>query len=622
MMQYFWLAFSLFLLPHAFAQTGYWQQRVAYQMEIDFDVKKHQFQGEQTLTYQNNSPDTLRRVFYHLYFNAFQPGSMMDVRSRTITDPDPRVGDRIFALTPEQIGYLRVEALTQDKKKLNYQSVGTILEVELDKPLLPGQTTTLQMTFAGQVPIQVRRSGRDSREGVDYSMAQWYPKLCEYDIEGWHANPYIGREFHGVWGDFDVKISIDEAFILAGTGILQNPQEIGYGYEDEGQRVERKPKNGKLTWHFKADNVHDFVWAADTDYLHDRLRVDDQLEVHFFYLKDVNPSNWKALQPATKDLFQIMNQHFGRYPYSTYSVIQGGDGGMEYPMATLITGQRSLNSLIGVTIHEVIHSWYQMLLATNEAKYPWMDEGFTSYAQDAVMDVMAKKPIGSTVLDSYRSYFALVESGKEEPLTTHADHYQTNRAYGIASYVKGALTLHQLGYIIGQEQLLAGMRLYFQTWKYKHPTDRDFKRIMERASGIELDWYFEHWVGTINTIDYGIRQVVSQNKQTTLTLERIGAMPMPLEVVLTRKDGKKELYYIPLRLMRQNKNFDKEAEHYRLPQVINKAAWPWTHPTYALTLPYPASEIERIEIDPSQRMADIDRSNNTFPNNTSTQFVE
>ncbi|HAZ23883.1 MAG TPA: peptidase M1, partial [Algoriphagus sp.] len=163
------------------------------------DVKTNRYTGTQVLTYTNNSPDTLNRVFYHLYYNAFQPGSMMDVRSRTIADPDRRVGDRISLLTPEEIGYLHVKSLTKDGKAVKFNEEETILVVDLDQPILPNSKATFEMAFEGQVPVQIRRSGRDSEEGVRYSMSQWYPKMANYDEQGWHANPYIGREFYGIW---------------------------------------------------------------------------------------------------------------------------------------------------------------------------------------------------------------------------------------------------------------------------------------------------------------------------------------------------------------------------------------------------------------------------------------
>lgn len=595
----------------SYAQYNYWQQRVEYNMDIDMDVSTHQFQGKQELIYYNNSPDTLDQVFYHLFLNAFQPGSMMDVRSRTITDADQRVRDRILYLSEGETGYLRVLSLTQDGKKLNYNIEGTVLEARLAEPVLPGGKIAFTMDFIGQVPLQVRRTGRDNAEGIDYSMAQWYPKLAEYDVEGWHANPYIGREFYGVWGSYNVKINIDSSYVVAATGYLQNPQEIGHGYEQPGQKVKR-PKGNTITYHFKADSVHDFVWAADPDYKHTTAQVPGGPELHFFYQTDTLAEQWERLPEFTVEAFQYMNKTFGKYPYRKYSVIQGGDGGMEYPMATLISGHRSMESLVGVTVHELVHSWYQGVLGTNESLYPWMDEGFTSYASNRTMAHLfgSNNPHAS----SYAGYFALVESGNEEPLTTHADHYSTNRAYGLAAYAKGAVFLHQLSYIIGQEALDHGMQRYFNEWKFRHPTASSFKRVMEKTSGIELDWYFEYFINSTRTIDYGIRSVEDKGEATHVTLERNGLMPMPLDVLVTFQDGRQELFYIPLRIMWGEKEKERDIKRTVLQD------WPWTYPTYLMVIPDEVDNIEKIEIDTSMRMADVNRSNNTYPDMESTRY--
>ncbi len=264
------------------SHQSYWQQKVAYKMEIDMDVKTYQYTGKQRLTYTNNSPDVLDKVYYHLYFNAFQPNSEMDIRSRTIEDPDRRVRDRIFNLKPNEIGYINVKSLKQNGSVLSYKVEGTILEVTLKSAINPGTQAVFEMEFNAQVPVQIRRSGRNNKEGIALSMAQWYPKMAEYDEEGWHADPYIGREFHGVWGDFDVTISIDKRYTIGGTGYLQNPQEIGHGYEDKSKPLQLS-KETKLKWHFLAPNVHDFTWAADTDYVHDIQKTSNGTTLHFLY---------------------------------------------------------------------------------------------------------------------------------------------------------------------------------------------------------------------------------------------------------------------------------------------------------------------------------------------------
>lgn len=583
----------------------YWQQHVDYNMEVDVNVNNYQYTGKQTLVYTNNSPETLDRVYYHLFFNAFQPGSEMDVRSRTISDPDPRVGSRIAALSPNEIGYLRITNAKQDGKSLNPVEEGTILVVPLAKTLAPGASTTLTLDFNGQVPIQIRRSGRNNKEGVALSMTQWYPKLAEFDKEGWHANPYIGREFHGVWGDFDIKLTLDKTYTVGGTGYLQNPKEIGHGY-DKANSGPAQGKDGKLTWHFKAPMVHDFAWGADPKFVHDIYDGENGVKLHFFYKdNDAIRKNWKDLQPKTAAMLKFYNANIGKYPYEQYSVIQGGDGGMEYAMCTLITGERSFGSLVGVTAHEMAHAWFQHILATNESKHEWMDEGFTSFISDEAMNVIMDERNPNAQAGSLRSYIGLATSGKEQPLTTHADRYEFNRAYGASAYSKGATFLAQLGYIIGDDVRDQVILEYYNQWKFKHPDPNDFKRVAERVSGFELDWYLVDFTKTTNAIDYAVEDVVTENNNAVVKLKRIGQMPMPLDITVTMNDGTKKSVYIPLEEMRNAKKTDRGT--------IVAADWAWAYPTYELPLPgINASAIATVEIDPANHMADVDRKNNVM----------
>ena len=575
----------------SFAQADRWQQAVDYTMEIDFNDTKNQFTGKQKLVYTNNSPDSLHKVFYHLYFNAFQPGSMMDVRSRNIQDPDRRVKDRIFHLQENEIGYHHIDSLTMNGKPLKFHTEGTVLEVELAEPILPKSTVEFYMEFNSQVPKQIRRSGRHSKEGIDYTMTQWYPKMAEYDYEGWHANPYVGREFYGIWGDFDVTIRIPEKYILGGTGVQTEPT----------------VKDGIKTWHFTAENVHDFAWAADPDYVHETKQVPNGPLLHFYYQSDSLDQKWTEIQPEVVRLFEIMSSEFGKYPYPQFSVIQGGDGGMEYPMCTMILGRGGKEGTIGLIAHESFHNWYYGLLGSNEYKYPWMDEGFTTYAEDMVLDSLFEKHSHNPLEGSYANYRYMAKQDWVEPMSTPADFFNTNKAYGINAYSKGSVTVHQLSYIVGKDVLQRSMKRYFDTWKFKHPNPNDFKRIVEKESGLELDWYFEQWVNTINYIDYNIQSAEKIKKETEVKLERIGLMPMPIDIVVTLKDGTQKTYYIPLGVMRGEKAPENKLERTILPD------WPWTHPNYSFKIDVPMKKIKHIVIDPSLRMADIDLMNNIFP---------
>ena len=588
---------------------SYWQQRADYDMSVSMDVETFRYTGTQRLVYTNNSPDTLSRVFYHMYFNAFQPGSEMDMRLQSVEDPDRRMTEegrsRIAALSPEEIGYLRATTLNQDGVAVSHSLEGTVLVVELKSPILPGKKSTFEMAFEGQVPVQIRRSGRNNSEGVALSMSQWYPKLAEYDFEGWHADPYIAREFHGVWGNYDVKITLDRDYVVGGTGYIQNPEEVGHGYGAPG--TNSKPARGKtLTWHFKAPNVHDFMWAADPEYIHDTLPMEDGPVLHFFYKN--NPEileNWKNLQAKTAEAMEFFNNNIGPYPYEQYSVVQGGDGGMEYAMSTLITGERSFQSLVGVMVHEMAHSWFQHVLATNEARHEWMDEGFTSFISSLCMNQIMDQEKENPFANSYQGYYSLAASGREQPLATHADRYSFNSGYGISAYSKGAVFLAQLGYVIGQDNLMKSLQRYYQDFKFKHPTPNDFIRSAEKVSGLELEWYLVDWTQTTNTIDYGIKSVEARDGGTAIVLERKGLMPMPIDLLVVMKDGSRKLLYMPLRMMRGEKDNPYDGIDW---QVLDD--WPWAQSEYTIRLDVAPADIQGILIDPSQLMADVDPSNN------------
>ena len=610
------------LISSAYSQkNNYWQQHVDYKMQVTMDVNTYIYQGKQELIYTNNSPDTLKKVFYHLYNNAFQPGSEMDIRLQNITDPDSRMvnkiksdegketkDSRISKLKANEIGFLKVSNFKQDGVSIKTKEVSTILEVELSKPLLPGTSTTFTLDFEGQVPIQIRRSGRNNKEGVELSMAQWYPKMAEFDFEGWHADPYIAREFHGVWGNFDVSITIDKNYILGGSGYLQNKNEIGYNYQDSGVIVTIPKKQKTLTWHFIAPNVHDFTWAADKEYIHDVVPTDFGTTIHFLYKN--NPKiieNWKKAEPKTVQLMQYYNQVIGKYPYDQYSVIQGGDGGMEYAMCTLILGEGTFEGLLGVIAHEMGHSWFQHVLASNESKHPWMDEGFTSFLEDIGTNEIAEKKVSNPFESAYKGYYYLANSGKEQPLSTHGDRFDINQVYSICSYSKGELFLTQLIYLIGYENLMKSLKRYYSDFKFKHPTPNDIKRSVERISGANLDWYLTDWTETTNTIDYGIKEVIAKETSTAITLERIGRTPMPIDLLVEYTDGTKEIFYIPLRMM----SFEKENP---TPSVKRTTLndWAWAYPTYSFSINKFKNNIKKITIDPSGLMADVKRENNVL----------
>lgn len=606
----------LLLSAAAVAQCDRWQQRITCALAVDLDVAAHTFTGTEKLVYRNNSPDTLSQLFFHLYFNAFKPGSEMDVRSRTIADPDPRVGDRIARLSPQEQGDLRCGTILQDGKATTQEFLNTILRVRLAKPLLPGRSTTLTFDFHGQVPLQIRRSGRDNKEGVAYSMTQWFPKVAVYDHQGWHADPYVGREFYGEWGDYDVRITLDSSFTVAASGELVNPQEVGHGYAPLTKPVKRT--DGRSTWHFQAPNVHDFAWAADPQYKHVTAQVPNGPLLRFIYKRSPElESVWKDLPGYMVRSFQFMAKHFGAYPYPSFSFVQGGDGGMEYPNMTLITGDRKLGSLVGTSVHESIHNWFYGMLASDEGSYPWMDEGFTEFAGNEVMRYLFPgQDQGRPHEEATEAYLRLAGTPDHEPMSTHADHFVTNRGYGATAYSKGEFFLDQLGEVIGDSTLHRGLLLYYDRCRFKHPEPIDVQRCMERTSGMQLDWYFDEWINSTRTLDYAVQEVVGRNDSLEVTLVRKGEMVMPIDVAVTGVDGVSTLFHVPTSLA-----LGARTEPLAIGPYQQLPAWQWTDPTYTIVLPARISSIQAISIDPFGRLADSDRSNDQLLLEPGTQGV-
>ena len=592
--QVFIFAVTLLLTTNTMmAQYPGWQQKANYKMDITMNTDLHQYHGEMDVLYENNSPDELKKVFLYAFFNAFQPGSMMDVRSRNISDPDSRVGSRISELPREEWGWINDVILTMNGESCKVEIEETILVVDLPQPIASGTNVNFHMSWKAQVPRQIRRSGWMNKEGIELSMTQWYPKFCEYDHEGWHSHPYIGREFHGVWGNYDVNIHLPEGYMVAATGISKNT-----------------PEQSKSTgdWQFKASNVIDFAWVADPDLNYESFSVSKKTKMNIVHVPNEEYDEaWRKLPRFAIQAMRFFNDFIGEYPYPQYTIAQGGDGGMEYPMMTLITGNRSLPSLVGVTVHEMAHSWFQAVVATNEALYEWMDEGFTSWIESECMEVispreMSQENVRGVHANSYYRYINHALSGNEEAISTHADHYTTNQAYGVAAYSKGEVLVEQLGAIIGEEARNEGMKEYFKTWSFKHPGPTDFKRVMERLSGLELDWYFDYFVNTTHTIDYAIASVKTDKKSSVIILEKIGVMPMPQDLKVTYKDGTSSTYHIPLTIMRGNRKMNKEE--------IVAEDWPWTNPTYRLEIPKLDKRISTMTLDPLLLQADVNRENN------------
>jgi hypothetical protein len=599
-------SFLFFSFSQIFAQVpvGYWQQRVEYQLDIRLDDQTNAVQGREKLKYFNNSPDTLRRVFFHLYWNAFQPKSAYaHWAKRMAADMTDK---RLFELNASEMGKMDIFSVLQNGSATTFRVNETIMEVELSRPLLPGDYASFDIAWQGQVPLTIVRGGRNSSNEVAYSFTQWYPKICAYDRKGWHADPYIGREFYGEFGSFKVNITLPKKYLVAATGVLKNADVIGYGYENEG--VKPPPNYGLVNvWKFEADNIHDFAWSADPEYVHEKIKVRDGLTLHFIYQPSPNVTPaFKAVQKFAVENLAYIEANFGKYLYPQFTFAQGGQWAMEYPMLTLIeTGSDS--SIMGTAVHEWMHNWFYGMMGNNENDEHWLDEGFASYTtSDILSHVMPES--ADKLRHASLIHAAQVATQVSEPASTPANHFANNQFYFFNAYAKGEAFLWQLRYIVGDEAFKYGMLRYYADWHFKHPTGDDFIRTMERASGMELDWFYAGWIKTLHTIDYGTETPLPDGGSASkIILKNHGSLPMPVEVLIEFKDGSSERHYIPLDLQYGSK-FPAGTTN----SVIAHDPWSFSVDTYEIRLEKPVTSIKSVTLDPDEWTADMNRKNNRW----------
>jgi hypothetical protein len=580
-------------------------------MEITLHTENHSYDGVQRLVYINNSPDTLSEVYYHLYYEAFRPGSMMDVRDREL----PHGGRlKIDRLPPELQGAVQVQSLKQQGMALNWNVEETILRAPLKQPLLPGDSTVLEMTWKTQIPKVTRRGGWMSGEGVEYSMSQWYPKMAEYDASGWHADEYVGREFYGVFGTFDVTITLPAAYVVGATGTVTNPDEVGCGYQlgaVDTIIVSPASGTGTKTWRFHAENVHDFAWVADRDYVHEITHWND-VPIHLLYRRSATRL-WTDAAVWTKAMIAYFSQRFGAYSWPQFTVAMAGDGGMEYPQLIMVTGYRASTSLLNVIAHEVGHQWFYGMIGNNETEEAWIDEGLTQYlTEEATRKLFGLGDNPYTGLDSLvypwiespwidlHQYYQLAVTRYEEQLSIPHDWMREDQTSSLV-YYKGMSVARMLEYMMGDSLFDAAMRGFVERWRYRHPSARDFEHAMEEASGLRLDWFFNQWISTTKLLDYAIDDLASERSgdgfATTVKLSNRNEAVMPLDIVLTYEDGSTAVATVPVEEWR------KPGVEFHLPR------WRWVEPEYTTTFTTP-KRVVRAELDTSMLLADIDRTNN------------
>ena len=573
----------------------YWQQRADYRIEASLDTAAEVLSGSQTITYRNNSPDTLRSVWLQVDQNLYRPGSLGSFQNPS----DSRWGARDFA------GGMELSNVRAGGAAVTPYIFDTMARLDLATPLAPGASTTLSLSWRFRIPEY--GSDRLARQGDLYEIAQWYPRMAVYDdVRGWNTQPYLGQgEFYREFGDYDVSLTVPASYVLGATGTLQNPLEVLTAAQRErlaraardtaqiaiisaaevGTAATRPRTTGTLTWRFQARNVPDFAWAASP-----RFRWDSEstrgVQCHAFYQPDATA--WTTAADMTCFSIREFSDRWFPYPWPQATSVAGPVGGMEYPMFVMVHASGDERSVFGTIAHEHGHEWFPMIVHSNERLFAWMDEGFNTFIDTWAND---RRFPGTDTRTQYRQQVERFrDSSRVVPLMLPADRIPRT-LLGITAYRKPAYALHLLrDEVLGPEAFDRGFREYIRRWSYKHPMPADFFRTMEDVSGRKLDWFWRGWFYGTAPLDLAVQGVThaAAGGATTATI-RVAALTevvMPATLRLTLANG--------------------QTREVRLPETV----W-YGGNGYDVVVPVP-SEVTRAEIDPANRLPDRDRANNTW----------
>jgi len=551
------------LWPAAGAAQDYFQQFVHYTIRVRLDTKNHRLTGTETIKYFNNSPDTLRQFYLHLYPNGYR-----SKESALVKDFSRRFNGTLFDLPEKHRGYLDISDVVIDGQTVAVDVDDTIARMELPGPLAPGQSMEINLRFVEKVR---RHLGRAGYRGKHYDFAQWYPKVVVYDENGFHPDKFRLGEFYGEFGTFDVHIEVPGNYVIAATGVVKdgdpgwslNPAS---GVPDKS--TEKKDDPAYKTVHFHAQEVHDFAWCADPSFVVQDTTVGG-IEIRSFYRK----SNKKAWQDTTLvhgvRAIKWLSEKIGLYPYPQVSIVDALlGGGMEYPMLVM-DGRVSE----GLVLHEVGHIYFFGIFGNDEREEAWLDEGFTTFQTSWYMQERYG-PYGITrdwnwyqnltpqftEMASMRNrVFPHLWMGYGERISTRAEDFEHD--YYTMVYRKAALMFFALRYVVGDEAFDRILKKYFEDWKLKHVNEARFKKACEEVSGQDLEWFFEEWLHTKKMCDYRLSEMKTTASErgdsytTRLKIERIGEIVMPLEVEFVFADGSTQTVKIDGRLRTINKSY-------------------------------------------------------------------
>lgn len=557
----------------------YWQQRADYSISVTLDTTARRLQGSVTIRYGNNSPDTLSSLWLQLDQNLFRPGStgsLLNAASSRFGGAGFDGGYSIESIyqTPAAAprpGANRPVTGARAQLPVTTRVDDTMMEVDLATPLAPGQTTALVIDYHFNIPEH--GADRMGREGSLYEMAQWYPRMAVYDdMEGWNTDQYLGQgEFYLEYGNYDYQITLPAGYIVAATGTLQNPLEVltaaqrarlaAAARSDTTIHVITEPElaagsarprtSGLLTWKFRAENVRDIAWAASPDYMWDASSWDGIL-AHAYY-RPAAKKNWSDVARQSRYSIKEYSTRWFRYPYPQISAIEGLVSGMEYPMVAMESDAERMEDLYSVVTHEIGHSWFPMIVGSNERRFAWMDEGFNTFINTFAEEGYFKRD-DSAVRKGELSFVLQNDQGPTaQPMITPANRYRGNANLGSLAYIKPSIMLLTLrNTVLDSTVFDTAMREYVRRWAFKHPYPADFIRTIEDVSGRDLAWFWRGWVFTTAALDIGIESVTQRaqggGNVARITLRNQGQQVMPVDLKLTLRDGTTRAVRLPVEI--------------------------------------------------------------------------
>lgn len=611
---------------------GYWQQDVHYRIKAKIDDETDIIDANEELTYYNNSPDTLTFVYFHLYQNAFQPGSYThDLHVNN--NYNVKYGKYEEAGLGTKVSKITVGGV-EPKTELD----NTILKVFLPTPLLPDDSVVFNIDFKTYFDAggNVRRRMKmfNAYGYKHYDGVHWYPRITVYDRKfGWSTDQHLTREFYGDFGTYDVELTFANHFILDATGELQNRDEVlpadlrakldlknfaDKPLESPPSEIIKRDGTWK-TWKFHAINVHDFAFTADPTY---RIGEAEWNGIKCIALaQEPHAKGWQNAASFTAKVIQVYSEEVGMYAYPKMIVADARDG-MEYPMLTLDGGlDPDYRDLLA---HEIGHNWFFGMVGSNETYRAALDEGFTQFIETIALEkIDGKYRVRRTPKSNYAARFIKPEliregevyngyifdaaKGDDAVLNTHSDQFGGALRHGGGYrqvYMKTAVMLYNLQYVLGDELFQDALQHYFDQWKIAHPYWEDFKTSVIQYTNVDLNWFFDQWFDTQKTIDYGIESVKrgKHKDEYHITFEREGRMHMPIDFTVIGKDSSIHKFYIP------NTWFEKKTDATILPRWIG---WDKIREEYVATVTIPGG-ISNVIIDPTYRLADVNMLDNSY----------